>query len=60
MKLSLVVICGCLLPLGVVVNRGPRYDTSEATELLDKASAKARPKRLFADRGYDAERVHES
>jgi len=58
-KLSLVVICGCLLPLGLVVSRGPRHDTSEAAELLDKASRKARPKRLFADKGYDAERVHE-
>jgi len=58
-KLSLVVICGCLLPLGLVVSRGPRRDTCEAAELLDRASGKARPKRLFADKGYDAERVHE-
>ena len=107
-KLSLVIVCGCLLPLAVVVSRGPRHDTSEAAELLEngqthekhrcpprhdtseaaellgawtcattapggeprhdtseaaellgRAAAKARPKRLFADTGYDAERVHE-
>ena len=58
-KVSLVVVCGCLLPLAVVVSRGPRHDTSEAAELLARAAAKARPKRLFADKGYDAERVHE-
>jgi hypothetical protein len=58
-KLSLVVLCGCLLPLALVVSRGPRHDTSEAADLLGRASGKARPRRLFADKGYDAERVHE-
>jgi Transposase DDE domain/Transposase domain (DUF772) len=57
-KLSLVVICGCLLPLGLVVSRGPRHDTCEAEEVMRRASAKGRPKRLYADKGYDAERVH--
>lgn len=57
-KLSLVVICGCLLPLGPVVSRGPRHDASEADELPGEASGEAKPQRLFASEGYDAERVH--
>ncbi|MEO2087874.1 MAG: transposase [Gemmataceae bacterium] len=57
-KLSLVVICGCLLPLALVASRGPRHDTCEAAEVMGKAHDKARPKRLYADAGYDAERVH--
>lgn len=57
-KLSLVVICGCLLPLGLVVSRGPRRDTCEAQDLLNRARAKAQPQRLFADKGYDAESIH--
>jgi hypothetical protein len=57
-KLSLVIVCGCLLPLALVVSRGPRHDTCEAEEVMGRASEKARPKRLYADAGYDAERVH--
>lgn len=53
-KRSLVVVCGCLRPLAPVVSRGPRHDTCEAEEVMGKA----RPKRLYADVGYDAERVH--
>jgi len=57
-KLSVVIVCGCLLPLALVVSRGDRHDTCEAGEMLGKASGKARPKRRYADAGYDAERVH--
>lgn len=57
-KLSVVIVCGCLLPLALVVSRGPRHDTCEAEEVMGKARGKARPKRLYADAGYDAERVH--
>ncbi|MDW8224100.1 MAG: transposase [Gemmatales bacterium] len=58
MKLSVVVVCGCLLPLALVVRRGPRHDPYEAEEVMDWASEKVRPRRLYADVGYDAERVH--
>lgn len=58
-KLSLVILCGCLLPLGLVISRGPGADAAEAEELLERASRRGRPKRLYADRGYDTERVHE-
>lgn len=57
-KLSLVVLCGSLLPVGLVVSRGPCNDKREAGELLDRAARKANPRRLFADKGYDAEWVH--
>jgi Transposase DDE domain len=57
-KVSVVVLCGSLLPLAVVVSRGPRPDATEAPDLLARARAKGTPARLFADRGYDAESVH--
>lgn len=58
MKLSLVIVCGCLLPLALVVSRGTRHDMCEAEEVMGKARDKAQQERLYADAGYDAERVH--
>jgi hypothetical protein len=58
-KVSVLILCGSLLPLGVVISRGPRPDASEAKELLARAKAKGRPERLFADKGYDAEPIHQ-
>lgn len=58
-KVSVVVLCGCLLPAGLVIGRGPANDKADAAELLGRARAKVRPKRLLADAGYDAEWVHE-
>ncbi|MBX9625784.1 MAG: transposase [Gemmataceae bacterium] len=58
-KLSLVALCGSLLPVGLVVSRGPCNDKREAAELLGRAARKAKPRRLFADEGYDAEWVHQ-
>jgi hypothetical protein len=57
-KLSLAILCGSLLPCGLVVSWGPRTDRTEAPEILEKAMAKVRPKKLYADAGYDAEWVH--
>ena len=57
-KLSLAVLCGSLFPCGLVVSWGPRTDRSEAPEILEKAMAKVRPEKLYADAGYDAEWVH--
>ena len=58
-KPSLVVLRGSLLPVGLVVGRGPCDDKRGAAEVLDRAARKVRPRRLFADKGYDAEWVHE-
>lgn len=57
-KLSLAVLCGSLFPCGLVVSWGPRTDRAEAPEILEKAMAKVRPRKLYADAGYDAEWVH--
>jgi hypothetical protein len=53
-KLSLVVFCGSLLHL----DWGPTNDKRQAGALLDQARATARPARLYADAGYDAEWIH--
>ena len=58
-KLSLCVTGKSMLPSSVVVSWGPANDKKETPELLAKASNVSRPKRLFADAGYDAEWVHE-
>lgn len=52
-------MCGCLLPAGLVIGRGPTNDKADARRLLERARSKVRPKRLLADAGYDAEWVHE-
>lgn len=57
-KLSVVVMCGWLLPASLVVDWGPTNDKVEAEALLAKASSAIRPDTLFADAGYDAEWVH--
>lgn len=58
-KLSICVMAGSLLPSSVVASWGPYNDKREAPDLLVKASTVNRPKKLFADAGYDAEWVHE-
>lgn len=58
-KLSVMNLCGSLLPCSLVVSRGPCNDKSEARKLLSSASERIRPKRLLADAGYDAEWVHQ-
>jgi len=58
-KLSLCVLCGSMLPAGVVVGWGPSNDKIDARALLDKSRAVVQPKTLLADAGYDAEWVHQ-
>jgi len=58
-KLSLAVICGVLLPAGLVVDFGPTNDKTQARSLLNKTRHNVQPATLFADAGYDAEWVHE-
>ncbi len=57
-KVSTVVLCGSLLPLGLVLDWGPNNDKCQARELLAKAQQAAVPDRLYADAGYDAEWIH--
>ena len=57
-KVSVIVLCGSLLPLSLVVDSGPNNDRVQAPELLRQAQAAGRPKLLYADAGYDAEWIH--
>lgn len=57
-KLSVVVLCGSLLPLALVVDRGPSNDRVQAPELLRQAQSAGPVERLYADAGYDAEWIH--
>jgi len=61
LKLSMTVVCGSLLPLGLVVDWAPNNDKCQAAELLAKSQTAAgaeRPQRLYADAGYDADWIH--
>jgi hypothetical protein len=57
-KVSVVVLCGSLLPLALEVALKPTHDCVHARGLLAQAQAVAQPKRLYADAGYDAEWIH--
>lgn len=57
-KVSIVVVCGSLLPVALVVDLNPTHDCAHAPDLLGQTRAMVQPKRLFADAGYDAEWIH--
>ena len=62
-KVSVLVVCGLLMPLGMVVADGPGSDKTQAEELLHKGFTTAEeagvlPAKLFADAGYDADWIH--
>ena len=57
-KLSVVILGGSLFPLAMVLDWGPSNDRVQAPELLRQAQAVARPQKLYADAGYDAEWIH--
>jgi hypothetical protein len=58
-KVSVVVWCATLLPLALVIDRGPSNDRVQVPELLAQGEQTAKPSRLYADAGYDAEWIHE-
>jgi hypothetical protein len=57
-KLSVMVLCGSLLPVGLVLDLGPSNDRIQVPALLTQAQAVAQPATLYADAGYDAEWIH--
>lgn len=57
-KLSVMVLCTSLIPVGLVASLGPSNDRVQVPELLEQAQAVARPSTLYADAGYDAEWIH--
>jgi hypothetical protein len=58
-KLSVIVLCGSLLPLGLELSLGPSNDRTQARQLVAQARQVAQPRRLYADGGYDAEWLHQ-
>jgi hypothetical protein len=57
-KVSVMVLCGSLLPLGLIVELGAVNDKLHARSLLTQAQAVAQPPQLYADAGYDSEPLH--
>ena len=58
-KVSAMVWCTSLLPLGVVLSLGPSNDRTQVRALLAQAQALSPPQKLYADGGYDAEWIHQ-
>ena len=58
-KISTAVICGALLPAALVVDMGSSADMKQMPALMEQIEARVTPACLLADRGYDAEWVHE-
>lgn len=58
-KLSVAVVCGLLICTSAVASQGPTNDYMEARPVLWRMSAVTNPRVLYADRGYDAEWLHE-
>jgi hypothetical protein len=58
-KISTIVLCGSLLPAGLVLDWGPNNDKCQAQALIAKASQAVLPAKLYADAGYDAEWIHD-
>jgi Transposase DDE domain./Transposase domain (DUF772). len=57
-KISVMVLCGSLLPVSAVLSLGPSNDRTQVPELLRQAQTVAQPQTLYADGGYDAEWIH--
>lgn len=58
-KLSVMVVCANLLPAALVVDLKPANDCTHAQELITQAQQVIRPRRLYADAGYDSEPLHQ-
>lgn len=58
-KLSVAVVCGALVAAAMTASLGPGNDLVEARPVLWQMSGNIHPQTLYADKGYDAEWVHE-
>lgn len=58
-KLSLSVIVGKLVAVSAVADWGPCNDKTELLELLVQTHQRLKVRELYADKGYDAEWVHQ-
>lgn len=57
-KLSMVVICGLLLPAALDVDFGPSSDLKQGYRLIRKAARVFTPRTVYADSGYDSDEWH--
>lgn len=58
-KVSVMIVCSNLLPAALVVDSKPTNDCKHGQQLITQAQGLIRPKRLYADAGYDAEPIHQ-
>lgn len=58
-KLSVAVACGVLICTAAVASQGPGNDYVEARPVLWQMSSVTHPRVLYADKGYDAEWLHQ-
>lgn len=57
-RVSVVALCGLVLPAAMHVDWGPGNDAAPALALLQKASKIVHPRRVWGDAAYDSERLH--
>jgi hypothetical protein len=57
-KLSMIVLCGLLMPAALVVDWGPSHDLKQAGRLRAKAARVIRPGILWGDSAFDSEEWH--
>lgn len=58
-KLSIAVLCGAMIPCGLVTDWGPSHDMKQARALLSKLRATTTPLLVWGDKAYDSEPLHE-
>lgn len=57
-KLSVAVVCGAMLPCAAVATWGRSGDLAEGPGVVRAAAAAVDARALYADAGYDGERLH--
>jgi hypothetical protein len=57
-KVSAVVLCGLVMPLGVHFDWGPSHDMVQAHDVLEPVALNNAPPKLLGDAGHDAEWLH--
>ncbi len=57
-KVSMVVLCGVMIPAALVVDWGPSHDMKQAWTLLEKARGVFTPSFLWGDRAFDSDALH--
>jgi hypothetical protein len=58
-KISMIVLCGLLLPAAVVIDWGPSHDLKQSYRLAAKARKFIKPGILWGDSAFDSDRWHD-